>query len=336
MAPFQTTLGPYDYWAIEYAYKPLAADQEKAELQRIAGRSGEGTLAFATDEDNFLGIDPDALMFDLGDDPVAFARRRFDIAADLFRRQERRELKPDEDFAGLRRALGYAVRDAGRAAGVLLRQSGGVRTLRDYANTGRDPLQPVSAADQRAAMALLTQRVLSAGAFAISPALKRRLAPDFFERAESFAGVPTDFPLGQNVLGLQRELLNQLMSDGLAQRVLDSEGKFAPGQDAFRLSELYSQLTADLWSELAAPRGDIAAPRRELQREHINRLATLVLRPGILSRTDARALVRRQASTLVARLDHASRRAGRSPEAKLHLQDSAESLRAALAAKMER
>ena len=24
--PFQTTLGPYDHWAIEYAYKPLPAD----------------------------------------------------------------------------------------------------------------------------------------------------------------------------------------------------------------------------------------------------------------------------------------------------------------------
>ena len=33
---FQTVLGPYDYWAIEYAYKPLEADEEAGELRRIA------------------------------------------------------------------------------------------------------------------------------------------------------------------------------------------------------------------------------------------------------------------------------------------------------------
>ena len=35
---FTTTLGPYDYWAIEYAYKPVSggSDGEKAELDKIA------------------------------------------------------------------------------------------------------------------------------------------------------------------------------------------------------------------------------------------------------------------------------------------------------------
>jgi hypothetical protein len=33
---------------------------------------------------------------------VAFAKKRFDIARDLFRRQETRELKPNEDYSVLR------------------------------------------------------------------------------------------------------------------------------------------------------------------------------------------------------------------------------------------
>jgi len=40
-APFQATLGTYDYWAIEYGYKPIPAEQEREELARIAARSGE-------------------------------------------------------------------------------------------------------------------------------------------------------------------------------------------------------------------------------------------------------------------------------------------------------
>ncbi len=333
-APFQTTLGAYDHWAIEYAYKPIAADSEAAELARIAGRSGEPGLAFGTDEDNFLGIDPDSLQFDLGDDVLAFAARRFDIARDLFQRQETRTLQPGEDYGSLRRALGYALRDAGRAAGVLLRQMGGVRTLRDFPNTGRDPLQPLPAADQRAALQMLSQRVLAADAFVISPALQRRLAPDFFERAESLA-VPTEYPLGQTVLDLQRGILNRLMGDALAARVLDSEAKLSPPAQPLRLSELYDQLEADVWGELAAG-GDIPQARRELQREHANRMAALVLRPGLMSRSDARALLRGRSAALAQRLERAATRKGLSAEARAHLVDSAESLRSALAAPLQR
>ena len=37
-----TTIGPYDYWAIEYAYKPIDGD-EASELKKIAARSPEPT-----------------------------------------------------------------------------------------------------------------------------------------------------------------------------------------------------------------------------------------------------------------------------------------------------
>ncbi len=333
-APFQTTLGAYDHWAIEYAYKTIAPDQELAELARIAARSAEPGLAFGTDEDNFLGIDPEALQFDLGNDVLAFAERRFDIARDLFARQETRTLRPDADFGGLRRTLSYAVRDAGRAAGVLMRQVGGVRTLRDFPGTGRDPLQPVPAAEQRAALRLLSQRVLAADSFVISPALQRRLAPSFFERSES-ANLQTEFALAQTVLDLQRALLNRLMGDAMAARVLDSEAKTSPPAQPLRLGELYAQLETDIWSELADGR-DIPQARRELQREHLNRMAALVLRPGTLTRSDARAQLRSRATALAQRIERASRRGGIGAEARAHLQDSAESLRAALAAPLQR
>jgi len=335
VAPFQTTLGPYDYWAIEYAYRPLPAGDETAELRRIAARSAEPELAFGTDEDNFLGIDPDTLHFDLGNDALAFASRRFDIAADLFRRQETRPLKPDEDYGSLRRALAYAVRDAGRAAGIVLRQVGGLRTLRDFPGSGRDPLQPVAAADQRAALKLLAERALAADAFRISPALARRLAPDFFERSEAPGAASTEYPLAQTVLDLQRALLNRLMGDTLAARLLDNATRVSPPEQPLRLAELHAQLEAAVWSELAGGQ-DIPGPRRELQREHINRLAALVLRPAALTRSDARALVRGQALALAARLEAAARRPGLGAEARLHLQDCAESLRSALAAPLQR
>jgi Met-zincin/Domain of unknown function (DUF5117) len=344
-AAFQTVLGPYDHWAIEYAYKPIDPTDEKAELARIAGRSAEPQLAYGTDEDNFLGLDPESLMFDLGNDPVAFAKRRLAIAKDLIHSQESRGLKPDEDYSVLRRAVGFAVRDAGRAAGILQRQIGGLRTLRDYAHTGRDPLQPVPAELQRQALDVLSTGVFSPVGLQASPGLQRRLAPDFLERGDAvFDGsLPqaTDFSPSNMVLDLQRALLGQLMSDGLAARILDNQAKVdasaRPGAgQAFQLSELYARLSRDVWSELATG-SDIAPGRRELQREHLNRLANLLLRPAAQSRADARGLVRREALALMRRLDRPIRSAaGLGPETRAHLSDSADTLRQALGAKLPR
>ncbi len=334
-APFQTVLGPYDYWAIEYAYKPLSAQQEPGELQRIASRSNEPLLAFGTDEDAAFGIDPETIQLDLGADPIAYAAKRLAIARDLFRRQEVRELRTDQNYAVLRRSLSYAIADSGRAVGVLVRQIGGVRTLRDYPGSGRDPLQPNDAATQRRALDLIAQHVLAIDGLAVTPALQRRLAPDFDERLE-VVGASTDYSVPQRLLDLQRAVLNQLMSDALAARMLDSVGKADRPDTAFQLAELYERLNREVWSELALG-VNIAPSRRELQRDHVNRVANAMLRPSPQARADARSLMRMQALQLQKQLDKALKHsAGLDAATRAHLQDSADTLATALSAKMQR
>ncbi len=71
------------------------------------------------------------------------------------------------------------MRDVARAANVLSRQIGGVRTVRDAPGTGRDPLTPVPVAEQREALDVITGSLLSADSFRVSPALQRKLGADF-------------------------------------------------------------------------------------------------------------------------------------------------------------
>ena len=49
------TIGPYDYWAIEYGYKDISATNRRRSA-KIAARSAEPALQYATDEDMFFGI----------------------------------------------------------------------------------------------------------------------------------------------------------------------------------------------------------------------------------------------------------------------------------------
>ncbi|MBL8307123.1 MAG: zinc-dependent metalloprotease [Rubrivivax sp.] len=345
--PFQTTLGPYDYWAIEYAYKPMPAGTkpaaERAELQKIAARSSEPQLAFGTDEDIFFGLDPETIQLDLGNDPIAFAAKRLEIARDLFKRQESRTLPPDRDYAVLRRSLGYAIGDVYRSLGVLARQIGGVRTLRDFPGSGRDPLTPVPPALQRESLDLMAKAALAADGLNITPGLQRRLAPDYLDRAE-LIGDATDFALPQRLLDLQRAVLNFLMSDGIAARVLDNASKLDKPGEAFQLSEIYQRLNDDIWGELGKGgtlSASIPPARRELQRSHVNRVAAALLRPSPLARADARGLVRSQARALLARLESAAtragvavpgRRGGIDADTRSHLADSIDTLKQALGA----
>jgi Met-zincin/Domain of unknown function (DUF5117) len=339
VSPFLTTLGPYDHWAIEYAYRPLAAGEQSAELARIAARSGEPELAYGTDEDNLFGIDPESLQGDLGNDPVVFARKRIAIARDLLRRLEARPAA-EADYVTLRRGVSYALRDVARVSGILLRQIGGLRTLRDAPGTGRDPLTPVPAVQQRAALDTLAAEVLSPDSLSVSPSLQRRLAPDYLERADAlFAGgtsVATDFTPQTQVSDLQRGVLAQLMSEGVAVRLLDGVAKAGEPSQSLALAELYRRIDAEVWADLAPGRGDIPAMRRALQRDHTTRLIGVLMQPAQLGRVELRTLIRQRAEDLLVRLRAVRYRSGWSAETASHLQDSIQMLREALQAKVVR
>ena len=268
---------------------------------------------------------------------------RLDIARDLFLRQESRQLPPDRDYSVLRRSLNYALGDATRALGVLIRQLGGLRTLRDYPGSGRDPIEPVPVAVQREAFDAVARAVFAADGFRVTPALQRRLAPDYLDRGE-IPGLPTDYNVPQRLLDLQRAVLAYLMSDQLANRLIDANDKLDSGGDAFQLSDIYQRLTRDLWSELGTS-VSVSQARRELQRDHVNRLSFAVLRPTPGARADARGALRKEALALLARLDAATAARPAGPRAgatamddatRTHLADSAESLRQSLAAKLPR
>ena len=182
-APFQTTLGPYDFWAIEYGYGDLPDSPAEAErkLRDIARRSADPTwaraLAYGSDEEQALGIDPQALTFDLGDDPIAFANNRFALAQDLIDRTNRRVSTPLDDVDRPRRAVAHALRESARAAQVLVRQVGGVVIRRQGPEARTDAIEPLPAELQRAALELLRKSWLRPQPLRVPPTLMRRLGP---------------------------------------------------------------------------------------------------------------------------------------------------------------
>ncbi|MGE5739793.1 MAG: zinc-dependent metalloprotease [Betaproteobacteria bacterium] len=321
-----STLGPYDYWAIEYAYKEIPADQEPAELQQIAARSSDPWLAFSTDEDvAFFAVDPAVNQLDLGSDPLAYARKRLSLVRELWQRTEHIELKPGDAYSVLRRNFTRGLNEAGQGAVYASKYVGGLTTLRDRAGSGRQPLMPIDATKQRAALAMLATEVLSTDSFNFSPAFLRRMTVSSFDIDDAQElgrpAPPLDLPIDQQVLGLQRGVLDTLMSPAIAQRLLNNAAKVDDPKQALKLSELYATLHNAVWSELKSGK-EITLFRRNLQREYATRVANALLKPTGSMPADARALFRADLTRLRAELVAAPTRQ-LSAEAKAHLAEMA-------------
>jgi hypothetical protein len=314
-----STLGPYDYWAIEYAYKPLAGD-EKAELNRIASRSHtDPLLAYGTDEEAGFGgpmegMDPEVNRRDLGSDPLAFYTKRLKLSQELWDRLQERRLKDGESYESLRRILDNALGQVNLSASLTAKYVGGVVHLRDHAGSPRAPLTPVPAARQREAMKLLSTGIFSVDAFRFKPGFVSRLTVNQFERS----GMNPDYSLASRLLLIQRNALQQLMAPGVHQRILDAGDKLTDPKQAFRLSELFDSVQGAVWSELKGS-GEAGTLRRNLQKEHLRSLVGMVLRANPATPADSRALAREGLRGLQGQLRLAAAKPGLSKEMKAHV-----------------
>jgi hypothetical protein len=340
------TIGPYDYWAIEYAYKPLTQGEESAALENIAERGAkEPWLAYGTDEDSFIGgapqgMDPTVNVWDLSDKPLTYFRKRLNLSRELWDRLQARELKPGESYDTLRRSFLAGFTQLNRGLTPATKYIGGVVQVRDRAGSGRVPFTPVPAAEQREALKILAEGAFSVDSFKFKPEFLASMPHnrlDYFDnlvRGQAAATQPMVSVPGA-ILGMQKTVLDQVMSDAVATRIVESQNFAAKPKEAFQLSELYDTLQSSIWSELKTGR-EITPMRRSLQREHLHRLAGVLLRPSSSMPADARSLQRVNAHSLAAELKVAQGKPGLSRESKAHLAESLETLNEALKAQMLR
>ena len=330
-----STLGPYDYWAIEYAYKEIAPQDEPAELARIASRSSEPQLAYATDEDAgygnlYAGIDPDVNRFDLGSDPLAYYRKRMQLSRELWDRVQDLALAPGESYERLTRSLSSGLQQVAGVAPLAAKYVGGVRHVRDRAGTGRPLYEPTPPARQREALGLITNDLFQPASFRFKPEFLSRIGIDHFDRPRN-----PDFSIANAVLNVQKAALDALLDDGVAARLIDAREKVSEGSKALALSEVYDTVRNAIWSELRTG-VEIPRLRRSLQREHLLRLANSLVRPTATLPADARALQREGAIALQASLRAAAGKGGLSKETRAHLKESLNTLDQALAAPLVR
>ena len=297
---FTTTLGPYDYWAIEYAYRAVDGD-EAGELKKIAARAPEGELQFATDEDMFENEDPYVNQWDLGNDPCKFARDRIALASELMKSLDAKVVQDGESWERGRRAFAVLIKQWGNGAALATSFIGGQSIHRDHKGDkgARDPIVPVPGDKQRECLTFLSDQILSDKAFQFSPALLRKLAGGHWRDWGSEHSVGRgDYPLVGRILDIQKIVLNHCLAGSTLSRLQNQELQADAGSNPLRMEEVFRSLTDGIWSDLNVPQPAADAKdkqrkltettlRRNLQREHVRRLSGLVLGERRQSLSDA-------------------------------------------------
>jgi hypothetical protein len=336
---FTTTLGPYDYWAIEYAYKPLpgGTEGEYDKLQGIASRCAGSGLDYATDEDMISSSDPLVNVWDLGADPMKFAQDRMLLAEELMKDLADRVVDKGEGYQRARSAFNLLLRQYGDGAFLVVRHIGGEAMHRDHRGDpgGRDPFVPVPAAKQREALKFLQEHILTERTFQFPPQVLRRLAADRWMHWGSptqLGGV--EYPLHERVLAVQRIVLDHALDADVLRRVQNNALKAEKNEQPLTLAEVFRGLTDAIWAEAPPPVKDAKEPRppapssairRNLQREYLKDLSFLVLgkNGGDQAPADARSLARMHLREVQRRIEAALKNDKAPPDdtARAHLEE---------------
>jgi len=277
------TIGPYDLWAIEYGYT-----QNEKDLPKILERVAEKGLDFATDEDT-SSHDPYVNRWDLGSDPLDYAKERVALMKKLRSNLEARAVEKGERYNRLRRALDMQFFEARSAARLAVRFIGGESIHRDHRGdpNARPPLVPVPAQKQREALSFVCEEFLTGRYFNFPPELLRKLAPDFYAD-DFFAWLFStyEYPYLDNVLSVQAQIMLGLTSPSRLDRVLDMPHKVDAGGDVLTAPEILDSLQETIFGNLqqaVAGKHTNAAPaltdmQRNLQREYVGHLIYILLR----------------------------------------------------------
>lgn len=320
-------IGPYDFWAIEYGY---TFDKD---LKPILERVSEPELVFATDEDT-SGPDPLARRYDFGKNPLEYAKSQMELAKYHRERIIEEYVEDGESWAKAREGYEMTLSMQTRATSMMANWIGGAFVHRDKKGDKGDriPVKVVEAAKQRDALTFVIDNTFRDEAFGLSVELINRMSVDkWLDGDGAFFAVSNEatWPIHDRIMGIQASTLTQLMNPTTLRRVYDNEFRVPTDEDTVTLPEIFEKIKESIWSELESKSDAkfsdrqpmISSFRRNLQREHLERLFDLTM-PNQSSNSAYKPisnLATMQLKTLLAEVNKGLERKGLDTYTKAHL-----------------
>ncbi|AUP77221.1 zinc-dependent metalloprotease [Flavivirga eckloniae] len=267
---YDTAVGPYDIWAIQFGYTPFKTEAEKTTL---LNKSTQPELIFGNDADDMRSpgkaIDPRVMVGDMSNDQIRYSIDRFETVNAMMLGIKDKFTKSGQSYQELRQAYLILSSQKANAANVISRFIGGVYVDRAMAGQEgeKQPYTPVSLNDQKRAMVALSKYVFAPDAFKAPNDLYNYLAMQ--RRGYNFR-TPEDPKIHKQVLGYQKNVLSHILHPNTLQRITDSELY----GNTYKLSTFMNDLNgaifkADIYS-------NINSFRQNLQLEYTDMLINML------------------------------------------------------------
>lgn len=268
---FDTSVGPYDVWAIQFGYTPFTS---KDEINTLLNRSTEPELIFGNDADDMRApgkaIDPRVMIGDLSNDQIGYSIDRIKLVNIMMANIKNKFSKTGESYQELRRAYYVLSNQRAIASGIISRFIGGVYVDRAMSGQagGTQPFTPVTLEDQKRAMNALETYVFAPDAFSAPNDLFNYLAMQ--RRGYNFFRGPEDPKIHTQVLDYQRNILRHITHPNTLQRITDSE---LYGNE-YSLSAFMTDLNNAIFKTDIY--GNVNSFRQNLQIEYTNMLINIL------------------------------------------------------------
>ncbi|MFT5285146.1 MAG: hypothetical protein ACI8TQ_001308 [Planctomycetota bacterium] len=278
-------VGPYDEWAIEYGYG-------FGDPTEVFTEVNDPAHTYATDFDT-SGTDPFARRYDFAADPINFAKSRMRLA------EKQRALildefvKEGESWGKARRGYEITLGMQTGSISIMANWIGGAYVNKDHKGDPGDraPIEPVSVEDQREALKFCIENSFFEKSYGLTPELLRYMTVQKYGDGAQWwlAYQDSTWPMHDRISGIQASVLTMILNPTTLRRVYDNELLVDPSEDAVTLPEILNSVMENVWTELADKDSALASTtrqpkisslRRDLQREHLQRLIDLSMDSG--------------------------------------------------------
>ena len=325
----QAHIGDYDKWAIEWAYRLFpeftSPEAEKGKLNQWTREKLKDHRLWWGDGEGNLD-DPRSQTQDLGDNSVKASEYGIKNLKRIVPELIKWTKQDNEDYTNLGDIYNQVSVQFNRYVGHVVKNIGGIYKTPRVVEDAEPVYEFTPKARQVEAIAFLQQQLFTTPTWMISN--------DVYAKT---GGNPL------TIIGnIQDNTLSYLFSPGTLNKLINAE--IAIGNNAYKMTDLFSDMRKGIWSELAT-RKTIDIYRRNLQKSYVTELTDLLGPPEITinfggsgfnvtpfvntDKSDIKSLVRAHLASLRVEVINAAA-AIADPMSKYHLQDVAKRIDDAL------
>lgn len=264
--------GPYDLWAIQFAYENGRTEEQTKVLLE---RSTEHELLFGNDADDMRaagkGIDPNVNIFDLTSDAVKYSVERMELVKLIAKELMVKYNKTGNSHHDHLIAYHSMLRQYRDAANTVSRFVGGISVNRAMVGQKGEtqPYTPISESKQKEAISVLSNYIFAPNAFAFSSELYVYLQAQ--RRGFGFMSQSEDPKIHEQILAIQKGVIDHLLHENTLERIVDSELY----GNQYTLTEVFTDLTNAIFKEDIG--ANVSSVRQNIQIAYTEKLVELLI-----------------------------------------------------------